>query len=444
MLAMKRNSLFCRLAGLIAGFLLCFLSAGRYAQAIEIRDIRSPKGVNVWIVEDHTVPVITIQFSFRGGSVQDPAGKGGLVNLICGLLGEGAGELRSGAFLARLDGIGARIGFSATDDAVDGSMQVLAENRDQAVDLLVSAVQKPRFDQDAIDRIREQFVVGLRASERDPSTIAEKKFAAMVYGRHPYSRWRGGTPESLAKITRADLVSAHRKLFARDNVKIGIVGPVSPKEAGSIVDRIFSALPQKAELQKIEQARLYLGGMTTVHYDMPQTSIMLVYPGVRRDDPGFYAAYLMNHILGGAGFTSRLFKEIREKRGLAYSVDSRLKNSDYASSLSILTGTRAESAQETLETIRNEIRRMVTGGVTAEELAAAKSYVIGAYAVYNMGSSSQIAAVLVSLQQQNLPVDYLEKRSSLINAVTLDEVNAVARKLLSVESAILMVGPMKD
>lgn len=441
---MKKNRVLRRFAVWAGWFLLCFLAFGSSANAIEIKDIQSSKGVHAWLVEDHTVPVIAIQFSFKGGSVQEPAGKEGLANLMSGLFDEGAGDIRSDAFQAWLDDLGGDMSFSASKDTIRGSLRVLAENREQAVKLLALALQKPRFDQDAVDRIREQLAVSIRASERDPSTIAQKKFATMVYGKHPYGRWSEGTPESLAKITRDDLVSAHAKMFARDNVKIGIVGPVSPEEARKIIEQVFDALPQKAHLQPIEPAKLRLGGMTTVNYNMPQTSITLLYPGIKRKDPQFFAAYLMNYVLGGSGLTSRLFTEVREKRGLAYSVSSSLMNFDYASALAISTGTRADRAQESLKTIREEVKRMATKGVTASELAAAKSYIIGSYAVQNMGSSADIASTLVGLQEQDLPVDYIRKRGDLINAVTQDAANAVAKRLFSAEPAILMVGPMKD
>jgi len=441
---MKKNRVLRRFAVWAGWFLLCFLVFRSSANAIEIKDIQSSKGVHAWLVEDHTVPVIAIQFSFKGGSVQEPAGREGLTNLMSGLFDEGAGDIRSDAFQAWLDDLGGDMSFSASKDAIRGSLRVLAENREQAVKLLALALQKPRFDQDAVDRIREQLAVSIRASERDPSTIAQKKFATMVYGKHPYGRWSEGTPESLAKITREDLVSAHAKMFARDNVKIGIVGPVSPEEARKIIEQVFDALPQKAHLQPIEPAKLRLGGMTTVNYNMPQTSITLLYPGIKRKDPEFFAAHLMNYVLGGSGLTSRLFTEVREKRGLTYSVSSSLINFDYASALAISTGTRADRAQESLKTIREEVKRMATTGVTASELAAAKSYIIGSYAVQNMGSSADIASTLVGLQEQDLPVDYISKRGDLINAVTQDAANAVAKRLFSAEPAILMVGPMKD
>lgn len=435
---------FRRCAALTTAMLLFLFSAAFSANAIEIKDVVSPKGIHGWLVEDHSVPIVAIQFSFRSGSTQDPKGKEGLSYLMSGLFDEGAGELNSKTFQARLDDLGGEMSFKASRDVMRGSMRVLAENRDQAVGLLAMAVGKPRFDQDAVDRIRTIVETDIRSSERDPNTIGQKKFSAMIYGKHPYGRREEGTPETLSKITRDDLVALHKQTFARDNLKIGIVGPVTPEEAGKIIDRIFGNLPEKAELTKVDEAKLNLGGLTSVNYNMPQTTMVLVYPGVKRNDPEFFAAYLMNDILGGPGLTSRLFSEVREKRGLAYSVSSMLASFDYSASLIISTGTRADQAQVSLKTIRDEVKRMATNGVTAEELANAKSYVIGSYAVQNMGSSSDIASILVGLQEQNLPIDYMEKRPDLINAVTLEQVNAVAKKMFGREPAILIVGPMKD
>ena len=232
-------------------------------------------------------------------------------------------------------------------------------------------------------------------------------------------------------------------MFARDNIHIGIVGPVSANEAATIIDKIFGALPEKAELKKIEEAKLNLGGMANVNYDLPQTSLMLVYPGVKRNDPDFFAAYLMNYVLGGPGLTSRLFSEVREKRGLAYTVGSSLMLYDHSATLAVSTGTRSSEAQKSLSTIRSEVKKMADEGVSEQELDEAKSYVIGSYAVQNMGSSSDIAATLVSLQDENLPIDYIEKRRALIEAVTRDQVKAVAEKLLRPEPALLIIGPSK-
>ncbi|RCL01160.1 MAG: zinc protease [Candidatus Tokpelaia sp. JSC085] len=439
---MKKNSFLrkTKTIGFISEVLFCFLFFITDASAIKIQDIHSSKGVHAWLVEDYTVPVIAMQFSFKGGAAQDPVGKEGLTNLMSALLDEGAGDIRFDAFRMQLNDLGADMAFSVTGDSVRGHLYVLAKNCDKAIDLLALTMQKSRFDQDVIDRIRDQLIANIHAYERDPIAIAQNKFSAMVYGNHPYSRRFTGTIETLEKIVREDLVSAHAHVFARDNLKIGIVGPVSSEKVEEILDRVFGSLPQKAKLKSIKNAKLYLGGMTTVHYEIPQTSIILLYPGVSREDPDFFAAYLANCVLGGPGLVSRLFTEIREKRGLAYSVSSHLQTFHHASILTISTGTRADRARESLEMIRNEVKRMTIKGITADELSKAKSYIIGSFAVQNMGSSPDIASTLVCLQEYNLPVNYIENRAALVNAVTLDSVNAIAKKLFHVEPAILIVG----
>lgn len=435
--------IFNRASILFFSLILSFGLGVSLANALNIENVTSKKGITGWLVEDNTVPVVSIQFSFGGGTTQDPEGKEGLANLMTGLFDEGAGDLDSQAFQSRLDELGAEMAFSVTRDRMRGNMKMLAEKRDEALNLLALAVQKPRFDDEAIDRIREQLVAELKASEKDPKTIAQNRLLTLIYGKHPYARRGEGTPETLATINRDDLVKAHHAMFARDNIHIGIVGPVSANEASTIIDKIFGALPEKAELKKIEEAKLNLGGMANVNYDLPQTSLMLVYPGVKRNDPDFFAAYLMNYVLGGPGLTSRLFSEVREKRGLAYTVGSSLMLYDHSATLAVSTGTRSSEAQKSLSTIRSEVKKMADEGVSEQELDEAKSYVIGSYAVQNMGSSSDIAATLVSLQDENLPIDYIEKRRALIEAVTRDQVKAVAEKLLRPEPALLIIGPSK-
>ena len=423
----------------------CFVALSAVAaQAIEIKEVTSPKGIKAWLVEDQSVPLIAMQFSWVGGTTQDPDGKEGLVNLMSGLFDEGAGDLASLEYQARLDDIGAELSFDANRDKLSGSMRVLAKNSGEAIDLLKLALDKPRFDQTAIDRIREQVITSIKGSERDPMTIGQNKFNTLIYGKHPYSRRPEGTLESLAKITRDDIVTAHKNILARDNLKIGLVGPINEQEAGALIDKIFGDLPEKANLITIPDAQLQLGGMTNVNYDLPQTSLVLVYPGIKRSDNEFFAAYLMNDILGGSGLTSRLFAEVREKRGLAYGVSGSLINYDHAAALVISTATRAEKAEESLKTIRSEIKNLLENNVTADELKDAKSYVIGSYAVNNLSSSSAIASVLVGLQEENLPIDYIDKRTDIINAVTLDDIHKVAKKIFSDEPALLVVGPMKN
>ncbi len=423
-----------------AAIAMAVLLAPLPAFALEIQEVTSPKGIKAWLVEDDSVPLISVRFAFKGGSVQDPEGKEGLANLMTGLFDEGAGDMPSDAYQERLDNIGAEMSFSASQDDISGGMRMLKENSPSAFDMLALAIQKPRFDQAAIDRIRGQVVAGIKASKNDPNTIASQKFAEVLYGKHPYANRSEGTEQSLEAITRDDLLQAHQKLFGKDQLKIGVVGAISAEELAPLLDKLFGDLQDKAELKPVEPAKVALGATTSVTYDLPQTTINMVYPGVKRSDKDFFAAYLMNQVLG-VGFTSRLYNEVREKRGLAYTVGSVLRDRDYASNLHISTGTRPDRAQQSLDVIRAEVARMAKSGVTEEELAAAKSFAIGAYAINNLDSSVAVARTLVGLQDQNLGRDYIDRRADLINAVTAEDVKAVAAKLLKADPAILVVGP---
>jgi zinc protease len=425
----------------VAAAFLLVLFAAAPGYAVEIKEVVSPKGIRAWLVQDDFVPLISMRFSFKGGSAQDPTGKDGLANLMTGLFDEGAGDLDSETFQQKLDDVGAEMSFNADDDSITGSIRMLSDKRDPAMDLLALAVNKPRFDQAPIDRIRQQVVAGIKASERDPNTIAGRKFAKALYGDHPYGRQSQGTVESLTSITQDDLTTFHEHNFARDNLIIGVVGSISPEELGSALDKVFGDLPEKSELSPVSDAKLGFGQTTRVDYALPQTSISMVYPGVRRDAPDFFPAYIMNHILGGGTFSSRIYNEVREKRGLAYSAGSTLAIRDHMSALIISTATRADRAGETLQILKDEVARMAKDGPTEEELLEAKKYLVGSYAVSNLDSSSAVASTLVGLQDENLGRDYIDKRGDLINAVTLDQVKAAAQKLLVTDPAVLIVGP---
>jgi zinc protease len=421
-------------------FLLILFSAAP-SYAVEIKEVVSPKGIKAWLVQDDFVPLISMRFSFKGGSTQDPNGKEGLANLMTGLFDEGAGDLDSETFQERLDDVGAEMGFNADDDDTTGSIRMLSEKRDAAIDLLTLAVNKPRFDQAPIDRIRQQIIAGIKSSERDPNTIAGRKFAEALYGDHPYGRRSEGTEASLTSITHDDLAAFHKRNFARDNLIVAVVGSISPEELGPLLDKVFGDLPEKAELESISEARLAFGQTTRVDYALPQTSIAMVYPGVRRQDPDFFPAYIMNHILGGGTFSSRIYNEVREKRGLAYSAGSNLVTRDHMAALMVNTATRADRANETLQILKTEIAKMAKDGPTEDELVEAKKYLVGSYAVNNLDSSSAVASTLIGLQDENLGRDYIDKRADLINAVTLDQVKATAKKLLETDPAVLIVGP---
>ncbi|RUM96165.1 insulinase family protein [Pseudaminobacter arsenicus] len=408
---------------------------------MKIQEVTSSQGITAWLVEDYSVPLIAIRFAFDGGSSQDPKGKEGLANLMTGLFDEGAGELDSEAFQSQLDDAGAEMRFSAGRDTIYGSMRLLAEQKDDAFNLLRLAITEPRFDQAPIDRIRAQIVSGIISGSRDPEVEAQFKWATALYGDHPYARRSEGTEQSLATITADDLHAFHKAMFARGKLKVAVVGAIDAETLKGELDKLFGALPGKPELTPIADVRPKLAQTVSVEYELPQTSLQLAYPGVRRDSPEFFGAVVMNHILGGGTFTSRLFEEVREKRGLAYGVSSSLVNYDHANALVVSTSTRSDKAAETLDLVREVVRKMADEGPTEAELAAAKKYLTGAYAINNLNSSGAIASTLAELQLQHLGIDYMERRGALIDAVTLEDTKEAARKLLAAEPAVLVVGP---
>lgn len=428
-------------AGLAAAALLLALATLPAKAEMKIQEVVSDMGVKAWLVEDYTVPIVTIQMAFEGGSTQDPEGKAGMANLITGLFDEGAGDLDSDTFQERLDNVGAEMSFSQGPDSISGSMRMLAENRDEALELLRLAITEPRFDPEPVERIREQIISGIQADERDPRTIAAIEWNKGIYGDHPYAQRSDGTVETLRAITPADLKAFHKAQFARDNLVVGVVGAIDAATLKAELDRLFGGLPANADRKPVGPADPKFGQRMEVNYDLPQTSIRLAYPGVKRDNPDFYAAYVMTHILGGGSFSSRLYDEVREKRGLAYGVGAWLSPRDYSAELQISTATRSERAQETLDVILEEVRKMVDEGPTEAELESAKKYIIGSYPIANFDNSRDIARTLVGIQQEDLGIDYISTRDEHINAVTLEDVREQARKLLTAEPAIMLVGP---
>ncbi|MBO0662124.1 M16 family metallopeptidase [Jiella flava] len=420
--------------------LLAFSAAP--AAAVDIQEVTSPGGIKAYLVEDHSNPLIAVNFAFKGGgSTQDPKGKEGLANLMSGLLDEGAGDIKSAEFQSKLDDLGVSMSFDAGYDNFTGSFRTITDFEDQAFGLLHLALTNPRFDTEPVNRIRGQIVTGLLADRNDPGEVASKAFRETVFAGHPYARPTEGTPETLATITADDLKTFRRDVFAKDDLVIGVVGDITPDRLKTRLDQIFGDLAAKAKLTPVPLAKPVMGKDVQVDLAVPQTNIRVAMPGVLRPDKDFFAAYLMNHILGGGSFTSWLYDEIREKRGLAYGASSYLATYDHAGIIAIATATRADAAPQTVDIIRKQLTRMAKDGPTTAELAKAKAYVKGSYAVRNLDSSLAVASTLVGIQLDDLGKDYIDKRQALIDAVSLDDVKAVAKRLLSVQPTVVTVGP---
>lgn len=411
------------------------------ARAISIQEVEGSSGVNAWLVEDYTVPIVTISASFRGGAAQDPDGKEGMASLLSTLFDEGAGPYDSKDFQARLEKLGVSLRYNDSRDSFRVSLRTLKTDLDNAVEMMRLSLSDLHFEEDSISRMREALKARILRRENNPSTKAGEAMRNSLFGGHPYARSSSGSIDGLSAISRDDLVDHFKSLFARDNLTVAIVGAVNSSETSDILDQIFGGLPETADLQPLANANVRFGENIRIDENLPQSTITLALPGVQRSDPEFFAAYLMNHILGGGTFSSRLYDEVREKRGLAYSVYSSLTNYDKASFLSLGSKTKADRADETLSILRSEIEAMASTGPTAEELESAKKYVIGAYAINNLDTTAKIARALVAMQEEDLGTDYIDRRAALINAVTLEDVRAVAKRMLSQKPTIVVVGP---
>ncbi len=430
---------------LVSLLLLALATATAPASAAtKIERVVSPSGIVAWLIEDHSNPIITVRFAFRGSSGLDPVGKEGIANMTAALLNEGAGDLDSKAVNALLEDLSISLDFQAGVDNFGGKLKTLVENKDTAFRLLTDSLTKPRFDPEPVERTRSQIVVDLRQAAEDPDTVATRALFKSMFDSHPYSRPTNGYEKTVAAITVADMREFVAERLARDNLVIGAVGDITREELAKEIEGAFGKLPAKAKPWKIPEITPSLDGRTTViDKAVPQSAIVFADKGLKRDDPDFYAAYVMNHIFGSGGFTSRLYEEIREKHGLVYDVHTGLAAYDYTGLLTGSAGTANARVAETLRLLRAEWTEMSGGNVTAQELDDAKTYLTGSYPL-RFTSSDRIAAMMVGLQLDNLGIDYPERRNGLIEKVTLDDVNRLARKLLDAKRlSVVVVGRPK-
>jgi zinc protease len=400
------------------------------AEAAKIERVVSPGGIEAWLIEDHTNPIIAVQFSLKAGAAYDPKGKEGLAEMTAALLDEGAGDLDSQAFQGKLQDDSISLGFDAAMDRFSGGLKTLTRNRAEAFDLLRLALTAPRFDDAAVERIRAEIFAILSREAESPQRIAGELWWRESFPEHPYGRPSQGTAESVKTIGRADLVDFVKQRLARDTLIVGVVGDITAKDLGPLLDKTFGGLPAKSAPGAISEVMPESkGDIRVVKRENPQSVVIFGQRGIKRADPDFYAALVMNYILGGGSFNSRLYAEVREKRGLAYSIGTYLSPLDHTGLILGSVGTRNAQVKETIDLIRAEWRRMAAGDVGKAELDDAKTYLAGSFAL-QFRNSGAIAQLLVAIQTEKLGIDYIERRNKLIAAVTLDDVKRVAKKLL--------------
>jgi zinc protease len=401
------------------------------SRAVPVQQIVSPRGVKAWLVEDYAVPLVSLEFAFKGGAAQDPAGKAGAATLLAGLLDEGAGDLDSQAFHRALDEKAVELSFSCDRDHISGRMRTLIRNVDRAAELLRLAVNEPRFDEEPILRVREHFNASLRREAKDPSSLAWRTWRARTFPHHPYGTPARGTLETLAAIERADLTGLAKRLVTRGALYIAIVGAIDASRAIRLLDQVFADLaPEGVFTPVLDIEPAGIGGIEIVDLDVPQSTIRYGRAGIKRHDPDRMAAVVLTHILGGGtGLSSRLFREVREKRGLAYSVDASLAALDHAAFLHGGTSTKNERAKESLDVISHEILDLAESGPNEDELDKGKKYLIGSYAL-RFDTSAKIAGQLVHIQMDEYGPEWLVERNRQIEAVTMEEAKRVAHRLL--------------
>lgn len=418
----------------------CLIAFAGAAKATTIERVVSPGGIEAWLVQDSSVPLISLEFAMRGGANQDPAAKPGVGYMAAGLLDEGAGELSSADFQRRLEQNAIELRFRSQRDDFYGSLRTLRERKDEAFELLRLSLTAPRFDAEPLERVRAQMMTSLMRETTSPNDIASRLWWRTAFPGHPYGRPLNGTLESVPTITADDLRDYVRRVLTRQYLTIAVVGDIDPATLGKMLDTVFGGLPAKSDLVAVEPARMEgIGRSVFVDLDVPQAVLNFGGAGIARRDPDFIPAYIVNHILGGGSFSSRLYKQVREERGLAYSVYSYLLPLDHAALIMGATATRSDRVNETADIIRSQIRKMAEEGPTAEELDKAKSYLKGSYAL-NFDTSAKIAAQLVQIQLDDLGIDYINRRNGLIEAVTLADVKRVAKRLLDGGMLFTVVG----
>lgn len=411
---------------LIAWTLLLSLVALPLRAEIDIKEVTSPGGLKAWLVEDHSIPFMVLRVAFKGGASLDREGKRGSVNLMMAMLEEGTGDLDARGFAAAVDDLAASFDYDAYDDSVSISARMLSENREEALALLKGALTVPNFEQDAIDRVKAQIDSMLKSDLKDPDEIGQRAFDKAAFGDHPYATSLNGTQESVAGLTREDLFQAKRDTMAKDRVFISAVGDITAEELGVLIDELLGDLPDQGAPFAKNVAIGLEPGVHVIPYETPQSVALFGHRGIDRHHPDFFAAFVASTILGGGGFDSRLMTEVREKRGLTYGIYSYLATKDHANLVFGQFASANDRMAEAVDVVKAQWAQIASEGVTQAELDQAKTYLTGAYPL-RFDGNGPIANILVGMQMEGLPTEYVNTRNDKVNAVTLEQINRVIK-----------------
>lgn len=397
---------------------------------IKVTSFTTPKGQEVWYVHSDIVPLIALSFISEGGANYDKTEKNGTAQMMASLLDEGAGTFSSEEFHEKMAERAIEMSFSASKDSFSGSLKVLEDHAEEAFELLRLALQEPTFKETAVERIRSQILAGLKQQQNEPSSIASRLFFSKAFPNHPYGLNSSGTLDSIPKISREDLIASHKDLVGKGRLIIAAAGSLPQEKLAALIDKAFGDLPVLSNLIKAPQVTMsHIGEQFIQTLDVPQSHIRFGFNGIPRQDDDFVAAYVFNHIFGGGSFTSRLFNEVREKRGLAYGIGTGLASMRSTAFLTGSTATKNESVGECLKVIQQEIKKILSEEVPANELQKAKDYLLGSY-MLAFDTSTKLAYQISELVYEGLGVDYISKREQLIQSVSGKDIKRVAERIL--------------
>lgn len=404
----------------------------------EIQQFTTPGGVSVWLVSEPSIPILSVQMAWSGGTAADPEGQEGLASAVVYNMNEGAGALDSLGFQTRMEELNMSFGCQAGSDWTSCSASMLTENAGDVMALVTSAFEAPRFDAGPFERFQRESLIGIKQSETSPGYIASQAMTEALYPDHVYARVL--TDESVSGLT-PELAKAHmRKLMTKDRLLVTAVGAITPDELAPLIDAAIASLPDASDLPETPDVSLNDPVATPIVKTLPQPQSLVSFSanGLPRDHPDFFTAYVLNYTVGGGGFESRLMKNLRVEKGLTYGIRTGLSIGDHLNTWRGSGQTKNESAAEFITEIKAELSAFVEEGVTEQELSDAKAYLMGSYPL-GFDSNAKIAGNMMSVRQQELGVDYFDKRNAMIEAVTIEGVNRVAKEYLVPEAFTFVV-----
>ncbi len=413
----------------------------RPAAALSVERIVTPAGIEVWLVPNDRVPVISLEFAFRdAGSFTDPPGLEGRANLATYLLDEGAGDLDSQAFQQRLADRVIQLGFDIGIDGFYGSLRTTSMHAEEAFELLRLALQAPHFEDEAIARMKAAVLGDIRRRVVDPAWLTRRAFFEAAFPDHPLSRPSRGTAASLEAIGRDDLIAFADAHFTRDRLVIAASGDITGEGLAAAVDHIFADLPASgAPIAEHPAEPVGIGTRLQVDREGPQSTLLMALPGIDREDPDFYAALVLNQIVGGSTLNSRLGQAVRGARGLTYGISSYLFETDAADLWMLSSDLSNENVPEALAAVAAVLEAVVAGDITAEELADAVRYLTGSYPL-NFTSTDQVADRLLGWQTNGRSPSHIADRTAALEAVTLDDLARVAARLFRETPTMVIAG----